>query len=850
MVTAHLPSSFRRLGLGALVLAQCISGALADSALSKPGHVCRDVQNTIDQCSFVLKHCQDEHLGYFNYLQFYYCASSQWETFNRILIIIFWLALLFLTIGIAASDYLCPNLSTISKMLGLSESLAGVTFLAFGNGSPDVFSTYAAMRVGSGSLAIGELIGAASFITAVVTGSMAIVRPFKVSPYSFVRDVGFFLLAISFSMYFVSDRVLRLWECALMFAMYVVYVLVIVIWHWCDKRQREMQGLLDNRAMDVSQEEGIDSALLFPSQVSPENQIEAYSPVGQSPNELYFPHSPALDPNSRSSTPLSARSAPMWHEQTEEEQEEAFNELNRIMQMHRTHQRNPHFNLESQVHQISSGPSSGSRSPVIPIRNSLLNAIEIRSVLKKLSQDRRDSSLQFRRSLTPAYDGDSLIVNEGLISQPRLSPGFHNRSDAPSPRPTLSNAPSFRSLPVEGPSSVLAPAPLFTSPATVSSPRKKDDYPEVPKLVITTSQGKQESTFKTVDYQMGEANENTRLNSPYSMGSSPLLSPLAPIPQIFAPTPRVTSLQDEIGEVITTICPSLFDLGSKSWLVWFSSIVTAPFICLMTITVPVIESDAVSTDLSPIEVPPESESVTQPQESHSEIFETKTYIPLVRWLLILQAFLGPFFVLCNWFIDNQQLSLLTIYSLFVTAGFLGLLNYIKLEPYRAPVYMQSLAFVGFLIAISWVSLIANEVVGVLKALGIIFHISDAIMGLTVFAIGNSLGDLISNTTIAKMGFPMMALSACFGGPMLNILVGVGISGLAAISSSPMTDGYHVELSHTLIISGITLFITLLFWLVSVPLNDWKLTRTLGLTTVSFWVLATIINIIFELIVGQ
>jgi len=34
----------------------------------------------------------------------------------------------------------------------------------FGNGSPDVFSTFSAMHANSGSLAIGDLLGAASFI--------------------------------------------------------------------------------------------------------------------------------------------------------------------------------------------------------------------------------------------------------------------------------------------------------------------------------------------------------------------------------------------------------------------------------------------------------------------------------------------------------------------------------------------------------------------------------------------------------------------------------------------------------------------------------------------------------------
>lgn len=69
-------------------------------------------------------------------------------------------------------------------------------------------------------------------------------------------------------------------------------------------------------------------------------------------------------------------------------------------------------------------------------------------------------------------------------------------------------------------------------------------------------------------------------------------------------------------------------------------------------------------------------------------------------------------------------------------------------------------------------------------------LSDAIIGLTIFAMvcilsfyiymyvyitnyiihvlkGNSLGDFVANITIAKMGFPTMAVSACFGGPMLS-----------------------------------------------------------------------------------
>jgi sodium/potassium/calcium exchanger 6 len=40
-----------------------------------------------------------------------------------------------------ADEYLSPALEYLTLKFGISESLAGVTLLAFGNGAPDVFSS-------------------------------------------------------------------------------------------------------------------------------------------------------------------------------------------------------------------------------------------------------------------------------------------------------------------------------------------------------------------------------------------------------------------------------------------------------------------------------------------------------------------------------------------------------------------------------------------------------------------------------------------------------------------------------------------------------------------------------------
>ncbi len=77
------------------------------------------------------------------------------------------------------------------------------------------------------------------------------------------------------------------------------------------------------------------------------------------------------------------------------------------------------------------------------------------------------------------------------------------------------------------------------------------------------------------------------------------------------------------------------------------------------------------------------------------------------------------------------------------------------------------AYGGFFVAVVWIYMIANEIVNVLQTLGRLLHLSDAILGLTVLAWGNSISDFVANLTVAKQGFPQMAVGASFGGPAMS-----------------------------------------------------------------------------------
>ena len=124
---------------------------LSFSARSDSNDSCSQIANIPQdsQCQFVLDHCsgEDYFIGRINYLSVYYCRLSWLLVFSS-LPLLGALSIFFISLGLTASDYLCPNLYTISKFLKLSDNLSGLTLLALGNGSPDVLSTFKAMSFG------------------------------------------------------------------------------------------------------------------------------------------------------------------------------------------------------------------------------------------------------------------------------------------------------------------------------------------------------------------------------------------------------------------------------------------------------------------------------------------------------------------------------------------------------------------------------------------------------------------------------------------------------------------------------------------------------------------------------
>jgi sodium/potassium/calcium exchanger 6 len=90
------------------------------------------------------------------------------------------------------------------------------------------------------------------------------------------------------------------------------------------------------------------------------------------------------------------------------------------------------------------------------------------------------------------------------------------------------------------------------------------------------------------------------------------------------------------------------------------------------------------------------------------------------------------------------------------------------------------AFLAFVTSIAWLNIEANEVVSILESFGLAFNIDTAILGLTVLAIGNSVGDWIADTAVARAGQPGMGVASCFGSPLLNDVLGLSFALIVSV----------------------------------------------------------------------
>jgi len=146
---------------------------------------------------------------------------------------------------------------------------------------------------------------------------------------------------------------------------------------------------------------------------------------------------------------------------------------------------------------------------------------------------------------------------------------------------------------------------------------------------------------------------------------------------------------------------------------------------------------------------------------------------------------------------------------------------------------------AFFQSILWMNTTASELVSLLGALGKVSGVSEALLGATVLAWGNSVGDFVSNTVVSREGNPNMAVAACFAGPLMNLLVGTSFGLLLHIAQFGPVTGYVMP--NELILLGGALMFALSFALFVIPFAfKWRVSRKPAYAMIAFYVAFSVV----------
>ncbi|XP_023032406.1 sodium/potassium/calcium exchanger Nckx30C isoform X7 [Drosophila willistoni] len=133
---------------------------------------------------------------------------------------------MFVALAIVCDEFFVPSLDVIIEKLGITDDVAGATFMAAGGSAPELFTSVIGVFVSFDDVGIGTIVGSAVFNILFVIGMCALFSKTVLSLtwWPLFRDCSFYSISLLVLIYFFRDNRIYWWEALILFTIYIAYV--------------------------------------------------------------------------------------------------------------------------------------------------------------------------------------------------------------------------------------------------------------------------------------------------------------------------------------------------------------------------------------------------------------------------------------------------------------------------------------------------------------------------------------------------------------------------------------------------------------------------------------------------
>nr|XP_042898503.1 sodium/potassium/calcium exchanger Nckx30C-like isoform X2 [Parasteatoda tepidariorum] len=147
------------------------------------------------------------------------------------------LVYMFVALAIVCDEFFVPSLDVITEKAGISEDVAGATFMAAGGSAPELFTSIIGVFISYDDVGIGTIVGSAVFNILFVISMCAIFSKtvLELTWWPLFRDVTFYAIILILLMTFFQDNVILWWEALVLLSCYICYVTFMKFNEHCEK---------------------------------------------------------------------------------------------------------------------------------------------------------------------------------------------------------------------------------------------------------------------------------------------------------------------------------------------------------------------------------------------------------------------------------------------------------------------------------------------------------------------------------------------------------------------------------------------------------------------------------------